>query len=223
MFDELDVFNLNVTHPLFDTALVLPKIVRSAFPGTLSAYQGYIGPGSIALLGTGSLNVGPSLAPFSINSIGVNLHTGQSTVAGSFVVAGTSTHAGINFNTTTTTSEIKSVQSYVLGKSVDIVGKDVKIIGKDVIVAGPNVIINGLDWKSYVVPKLAVAGKGFDIPHPTKPDTHRLRYICLEGPEIGTYLRGTLKGDNTIELPDYWTEDFIYPESISFNKKTNLS
>lgn len=216
MFDELDVFNLNVTHPLFDTALVLPKIVRSAFPGTLSAYQGYIGPGSIALLGTASLAVGPSLAPFSINSAGVNLHTGLSSVAGSFIALGTSTHAGINFNTTTTTSEIKSAQSYLLGKSVDIVGKDIKIVGKDVVIVGPNVTINGLDWKSYVVPKLEVAGKGFDITHPTKPG-HRLRYICLEGPEIGTYLRGTLKGDKTIELPDYWTEDFIYPESITVN------
>ena len=33
---------------------------------------------------------------------------------------------------------------------------------------------------------LALAGKGFDIPHPTKED-HRLRYICLEGPEVGAY------------------------------------
>lgn len=216
MFDELDVFNLNVTHPLFDTALALPKIVRSAFPGTLSAYQGYLGQGSIALLGTSSLAVGPSVAPFSINSIGVNLHTGLSTVAGSFIALGTSTHAGIRFGTTATTSEIKSVNSYLLGKSVDIVGKDIKIVGKDVVIAGPNVVINGLDWKGYVVPKLEVAGKGFDITHPTKPN-HRLRYICLEGPEIGTYLRGKLKGENVIELPDYWTEDFIYPESITIN------
>lgn len=216
MFDELDVFNLNVTHPLFDTALALPKIVRSAFPGTLSAYQGYCGQGSITLLGTASLAVGPSVAPFSINSIGVNLHTGQSTVAGSFVVAGTSTHAGIRFGTTTTTSEIKSVNSYVLGKSVSVVGKDVTIVGKEVTIAGPNLTINGDSWIGYIKPKLEVAGKGFDITHPTKPN-HRLRYICLEGPEIGTYLRGKLKGENVIELPDYWTEDFIYPETITVN------
>jgi len=223
MFDEFDAFYINVTHPLFDTALALPKVVRSAFPGTISAYQGYYGQGSIALLNTASLAVGPSIAPFSINSVGVNLHTGQSTVAGSFVVTGTSTHAGVTFNTTTTTSEIKSAQSYILGKSIDIVGKDIKVIGKDILISSPNVNIkglqlniNGLDWEKYVKPKLEVAGKGFDITHPTKPG-HRLRYICLEGPEIGTYLRGTLKDENVIELPDYWTEDFIYPESITVN------
>ena len=50
---------------------------------------------------------------------------------------------------------------------------------------------------------LALAGKGFDIPHPTKQN-HRLRYICLEGPEVGAYIRGTLKDSDTINLPDYW-------------------
>jgi len=59
--------------------------------------------------------------------------------------------------------------------------------------------------------------KKFDIPHPTKPDTHRLRYICLEGPEVGAYLRGKLKDSNTIELPEYWTESFIDTESITVN------
>lgn len=52
---------------------------------------------------------------------------------------------------------------------------------------------------------LALAGKGFDIPHPTKED-HRLRYICLEGPEVGAYIRGTLVGEDEIQLPDYWRE-----------------
>lgn len=216
MFDELDVFNLNVVHPLFDTALILPKIIRSSIPGTLSSYQGYFGTGSIALLGTASLAVGPSLAPFSINSIGINLHTGLSTVLGSFVVTGTSTHVGATFSTLTATSEIKSANTYLLGKSNTIVGKDVTIVGKDVLIASPNLTINGDSWLGYIKPKLEVAGKGFDITHPTKPN-HRLRYICLEGPEIGTYLRGKLKGENVIELPDYWTEDFIYPESITVN------
>ncbi len=62
---------------------------------------------------------------------------------------------------------------------------------------------------------LAKAGKGFDIPHPTK-DEHRLRYICLEGPEVGAYIRGTLKDSDTIELPDYWKE-LVYEDSITVN------
>jgi len=62
---------------------------------------------------------------------------------------------------------------------------------------------------------LALAGKGFDIPHPTKKD-HRLRYICLEGPEVGAYIRGTLKDSDTIELPDYW-RTLCKPETITVN------
>ena len=45
--------------------------------------------------------------------------------------------------------------------------------------------------------------KAFDIPHPTKKG-HRLRHICLEGPESGVYCRGRLTGKNVIELPEYW-------------------
>lgn len=55
--------------------------------------------------------------------------------------------------------------------------------------------------------------KPFDIPHPTKSG-HRLRHVCLEGPESGVYYRGRLKDSNTIELPEYWI-GFVDPESIT--------
>ena len=55
--------------------------------------------------------------------------------------------------------------------------------------------------------------KGFDIKHPNKPN-HRLRHICLEGPEAGVYYRGRLTGKNTIELPSYW-EGLIDVDSIT--------
>ena len=55
--------------------------------------------------------------------------------------------------------------------------------------------------------------KGFDIKHPTK-ENHRLRYICLEGPEGGVYHRGRLKGTNRIDLPDYW-KDLVHEDSIT--------
>lgn len=47
--------------------------------------------------------------------------------------------------------------------------------------------------------------KSFDIPHPMK-ENHRLRYICLEGPQAEVYLRGKLINQSVIELPDYWRE-----------------
>ena len=55
--------------------------------------------------------------------------------------------------------------------------------------------------------------KGFDIKHPTK-EGHRLRYICLEGPEGGVYHRGRITGTNVINLPDYW-KDLVEIDSIS--------
>lgn len=57
--------------------------------------------------------------------------------------------------------------------------------------------------------------KGFDIKHPNK-ENHRLRHICLEGPEAGVYCRGRLKNSNVIEIPDYWV-GLIDPESITIS------
>ena len=48
--------------------------------------------------------------------------------------------------------------------------------------------------------------KGFDIKHPTR-DNHRLRYVCLEGPEAGVYFRGRVRNSDftvDIPLPSYW-------------------
>ena len=55
--------------------------------------------------------------------------------------------------------------------------------------------------------------KGFDIKHPNK-ENHRLRHICLEGPEAGVYIRGRLTGSNKIYLPEYW-KGLIDLESIT--------
>ena len=56
-------------------------------------------------------------------------------------------------------------------------------------------------------------GKSFDIKHPTK-EGYRLRYACVEGPEVAIYHRGRLKDSDTIELPDYW-KYMVYNDSIS--------
>ncbi len=55
--------------------------------------------------------------------------------------------------------------------------------------------------------------KAFDIPHPSK-EGHRLRHICLEGPETAVYHRGRLKESNVINLPDYW-KDLVHEDSIT--------
>ena len=67
--------------------------------------------------------------------------------------------------------------------------------------------------KVTAVEAIANGKKGFDISHPSK-DVHRLRYICLEGPDAEVYLRGNLKGNSVIELPDVW-RDLVDVESIA--------
>ena len=56
--------------------------------------------------------------------------------------------------------------------------------------------------------------KPFDIPHPSNGEGHRLRYVCLEGPEVGVYFRGRLTNKTEIELPLYW-KDLVHIDSIS--------
>ena len=55
--------------------------------------------------------------------------------------------------------------------------------------------------------------KPFDISHPTKKGW-RLRYACIEGPEVAVYHRGRLKDSNKIELPYYW-KDLVAEDSIT--------
>ena len=72
----------------------------------------------------------------------------------------------------------------------------------DIVVSG-DARINGTTYAD-VQGTINVQGwKGFDIVHPSKKG-HRLRHICLEGPEGGVYIRGKVKNDKVILLPDYW-------------------
>jgi len=56
--------------------------------------------------------------------------------------------------------------------------------------------------------------KPFDIQHPTKGEGHRLRYACIEGPEVGVYHRGRLRRGKEIFLPYYW-KNLVHVESIT--------
>ena len=55
--------------------------------------------------------------------------------------------------------------------------------------------------------------KPFDMVHPSKGEGHRLRYACIEGPEVGVYFRGRTQS-NEISLPDYWM-DLVVIDSIT--------
>jgi len=60
----------------------------------------------------------------------------------------------------------------------------------------------GCNWQNSIINQQS--WKGFDIKHPTK-DNHRLRHVCVEGPEAAIYHRGRVcNGQNVIDLPEYW-------------------
>ena len=85
--------------------------------------------------------------------------------------------------------------------SIDIQGT---IDAEGIITSAEEVIADGITLTTR---------KPFDIPHPTK-ENHRLRHVCLEGPESAVYVRGRLTDNNVIELPDYW-RGLVDPESIT--------
>ena len=55
--------------------------------------------------------------------------------------------------------------------------------------------------------------KPFDLVHPTQ-EGYKLRYACIEGPEVGVYCRGRVKNDTEIVLPEYW-RNLVHVDSIS--------
>ena len=59
----------------------------------------------------------------------------------------------------------------------------------------------------------SAGAKAFDIEHPSKHG-HRLRHICIEGPESAVYYRGRLKNQKKIALPKYW-KDLVDVDSIT--------
>jgi hypothetical protein len=217
--DDLILSRFTVSGPLVTGGHPLQVPDLFIEPGSADFYRGYFGMTSITGLQQGTLNVGMNLtSPFALYGAPGSNHLLNAcilNVVGDSTFTGNARVIGGEFRSTTASTNINSASINIVGAKTNITGITNNISGATINITGPNLTINGLSWFGYVVPKLAVAGKGFDIPHPTKPDTHRLRYICLEGPEVGTYLRGKLKDNNYIELPEYWTDKFIDPESIT--------
>ncbi len=97
------------------------------------------------------------------------------------------------------------------------------VVANGNIVANGSVVCNGAvtvagvgEMVSAINLAKSLPAKPFDIPHPSKPETHRLRHVSLEGPEIGVYFRGKLENKTIIDIPEFWY-DLIDPETITVN------
>lgn len=120
---------------------------------------------------------------------------------------------GFSTNTVTLERSTGNIPTFNINANIVNFSDDVLIVG--------NADVNGtlsadnLFWGGRSLDSAAStwdSKKGFDIPHPTKND-HRLRYICVEGPSAEVYLRGKLKDESIINLPDYW-KDLVDVETI---------
>lgn len=147
--------------------------------------------------------IGPPLSaslPASLVVDGITNIFGAFTVEGASLFAGAVVCEGITIKQS---ADIK--QGTSLSNALD-VGNDVCIANLTEIVNGALVVdgVISCAWlDSQIAAAMASPPKGFDMHHPTKKGW-RLTHICLEGPEAAVYYRGTLKGSNIIELPEYW-------------------
>lgn len=95
----------------------------------------------------------------------------------------------------------------------DVVVRQDVIVGADIVAQG-NITASG-EVKSGCGAHVLSAKKNFDIPHPTK-DGWRLTHTCVEGPEAAVYIRGRVKNQTEIHLPDYW-KGLVDINSITVN------
>jgi hypothetical protein len=209
---------LDVIHGLFGTSLELPQVFRQ--PGTASIYQAYFGMGHTGMdFSSVTIKPGPT-APVSLTVYGISDTFGFHNVKGAVVHDGTTLCDGVSFKSICTDNSF-------LGASFSVTSggdNSITAAGSNEITAPATTInseittISGFVFIDGIGADLATAinsKKGFDIPHPNKPN-HRLRHICVEGPESAVYVRGRLVNSNIIELPDYW-DGLVDLETISVN------
>lgn len=201
---------------IFGAAVNIPTTFFKS--GVSNIYEGYFG--SATGLDFAALNVGPNLTcPLSMDLKGLSKYTGLHTQIGGLVVVGFVDVTGGSYRCTSTlTSFSGGVFSVVSAKSNTLVSaktnniiSPITTIQSQITSIRGQVFIDGLGDLAVTVN----SKKGFDIPHPNKQN-HRLRHICVEGPESAVYVRGKLVNSNIIKLPDYWS-GLIDPETITVN------
>jgi len=211
-FNSVDVYN-----PILGSGIEVPRMFWK--PGTSASYNHHVGKTSVTGLWQGTLMAGMNPdSPFSyLGSPGnINLHwPSLTTYYGDHIVIGRSTVLGIGFRTAVASATMGAVgpSKVISGSTAKVIAPRVTIGGAFVNIAAPpfGILIGGRNWAAATA--YWDSKKSFDIPHPSKTN-HRLRYICTESPKADVYVRGRLKGENIIKLPDYW-KDLVDADSIT--------
>ena len=218
----------HIINSVVGSAIQIPVDMLRPGGGYLDAYCGYFGSLAQNGLDFASLNVGPGATnPVSIFSKGLNEFVGLTVQKGSHHTIGTHLVTGTSFKSYAGINKWRGAANTITGGKTTISGKSLKIAaaethissamsvtmsgGKLTSIQGGRVLIKGRDWG--ISSKIWDSKKPFDILHPTK-EGQRLRYVSLEGPAAEVYVRGKLKNQNIIELPDYW-KGLVDANSIS--------
>lgn len=210
--------NIEVVNNIFGAGVDIPTNFFKS--GIVNAYEGYFG--KCSGLDFAAFNVGPTpTAPLSMNLKGLSKFDGVHVQVGGLCVTGWSVVEGGGFISFSTSSEFfGNVFNVTSGQdnSFTAAGQNVftapatSINSQITSISGGPVFVDGLgaDLASSINSK-----KPFDITHPTKQGW-RLRHVCIEGPTADVYVRGILRDQNIIELPEYWI-NLVDAETITVN------
>ena len=208
--DKLVVGQLDVSFISFSSRL---------FPGT-AVLNGpvYIGlfPSPVA---TAACMIGPPIGisvPASLDCRGVSNFTGVVNVTGTINRIAVTNATGATIKTGISIKKGLSNTTALSTKAGVQITAGAKVCNS--VVNTPLLVADQVTCKNITAAfgqfaSVAAPFKTFNIPHPLKQG-YRLIYSCLEGPEIGVYYRGRLKGSNYIDLPDYW-RNLVDVESIT--------
>ena len=197
--------------------------VPKVFPGTLVAngpvYFGLVPNPGVPLA---TVMIGPPIGlptPLSLQVHGISNYFGILNVIAVSNFTGLCTKFGITIrNSASITNGVNTKNALNLGNAPSVFNGSITVMGRidclGKILVGGNVTCATIRAARGEFASVAAPFKFFDIPHPSKEFPHRLRYSCLEGPEIGVYFRGELQGTNEIELPDYW-KDLVDEDTIT--------
>ena len=224
---ESTVSILHVMNGITGAAIKIPDGINAMLQpggGVMDAINAYIGScpegAGFASLTCGP-GIGPRPAPISIFSKGLNQFLGITLCDGELNVKGTGMTVTAAKSLFSGGTWKYAGTSFTVAGNVTMAGKtgaigfaDTVISGKAVKIASPALTLNGRNWMQVVsAVDVNSAKKPFDIKHPSK-EGWRLRYVCLEGPTADVYLKGKLRGESVINLPDYW-KDLVDIETIT--------
>ena len=136
---------------------------------------------------------------------GIAITTASSTDTVTITHADTSTQGSVNNSGATVIQDI-TLDNFGHITDINSVDLDSRFVNVSGDTMTGSLTINGA---------LNATTKSFVIDHPTKANM-KLRYVSLEGPEAGVYVRGRITGSTTIELPDYWV-GLVDAETVTVN------